>query len=29
MQNGSVKVYTTDQTDALTYGWNFSANILS
>ena len=29
MQNGSVKVYTTDPTDALTYGWNYSVNILS
>ena len=29
MKNGSVKVYTTDQSDAVTYGWEKSFNILS
>lgn len=28
MKNGSVKVYTTDQSDALIYGWESSFNIL-
>ena len=29
MKNGSVMVYTTDQSDAVTYGWEKSFNILS
>ena len=28
MKNGSLKVYTTEQSDALTYGWESSFNIL-
>ena len=28
MKNGSLKVYTTDQSDALRYGWESSLNIL-
>ena len=29
MKNGSVKVYTTDLSDAVTYGWEKSLNIMA